>query len=291
MTHTIPVITGPTERADLLASRLTVLYETYDIRFLDPDPLVLVRLSGDRRDREIAGLFAAVLAYGGARTIMKDVRDLFERMDGEPYGFVTRFVPKRDARRFRGWYHRFHRGEDVAALVWAVRRALEEHGSLGDLFSAGFSRTHRDIAPALHAFVTYLRTLDPGPIVPGEHYHHLLPSPADGSACKRMNLFLRWMVRRTGPDLGLWLDIPTSHLVIPLDTHVARISRHVGLTRRSTPNWRMAREITDALRTIDPDDPVRFDYAICRLGILDRCPRRRSLTRCAGCLIREICVL
>lgn len=220
---------------------------------------------------------------------MRDLRDLFARMGGEPYGFLMRFVPNRDGRAFHGWYHRFHRGADAAALVWTLRRALEQYGTLENLFLAGFDSLHDDIGPALGAFVARLRALHPLPIVPGRHYRHLLSSPVDGSACKRMNLYLRWMVRRTPPDLGLWTDIPTSHLVIPLDVHVARISRLIGLAKRSTPDWRMATEVTGALRSIDRDDPVKFDYAICRLGILSRCPKRPDPVKCGACLIREVC--
>jgi len=212
-------------------------------------------------------------------------------MDNAPHALVSRFDPATDARRFEGWYHRLHRGEDVAALCWATRRALEAYGSLGALFRTGFDADHGDIAPALGAFVGFLRAANPAPVRPGRFYGHLLSSPEDGSACKRMNLYLRWMVRRSSPDLALWQDIPPSHLVIPLDTHVARISRAIGLARRTTPNWYMAREITDALRLIDPCDPVKFDHALSRLGILDHCPKKRDLSRCAACLIHDICAL
>ena len=275
----------------LLADRLIALHDAYDIRFLDPDPLVLVRQFNDPRDQEIAGLLAASVAFGGVRTIMADVGGLLARMDNAPWETVCRFDPARDARRFDGWYHRFINGRDIAALCWAMRRAIDAYGSLGALFSHFFEPPHDDIAPALTRFVGHLRGLDPAPIAPGRHYPYLLSSPADGSACKRMNLYLRWMVRRRSPDLGVWRMLPPSHLIMPVDTHVARISRHIGLTDRATVNWNMARDITHALRRIDASDPVKFDYAICRLGILDHCPRRRDPATCAQCLIRDVCVL
>ena len=277
--------------AELLASRLTALYETYDLRHLDPDPLVLVRRYPDPRDQEIAGLVAAAFAYGGVETIVRDVADLFARMDCEPYGFVMRFVPKRDVPRLRGWYHRLHRGEDAARLVGALRWALEEFGSLAALFSSGFEPQHRDVGRALAIFVQRLREHSPDVGEASPYYLHLLSSPTDGSACKRMNLFLRWMVRRSAPDLGLWKHIPPSHLVIPLDTHVARIARYIGLTGRRTADWRMARQVTDSLRAIDAEDPVKFDYAICRLGILEACPQRRDRAACSSCPLEEICDL
>lgn len=276
-------------RRELLAQRLNALCETYDLRDLDPDPLVIVREYDDPKDREIAGLFAAVLAFGGVRQIMRSVRTLLDRMGGKPYAFVSQFEPsQRDV--FAGWYHRFIRADDIAALTWSIRRVLDVYGSLEALFASGFSSEHRDIEIALRQFVETLKSLDTSPITPGDFYGHLLSSPADGSACKRMNLYLRWMVRSTEPDLGIWTAIPPSHLVIPLDTHVARMSQNLGLTARATPNWRMAREITDRLAEFDSLDPVKYDYAMCRLGILDHCPRRRDLTVCAECMIRDVCV-
>ena len=119
--------------------------------------------------------------------------------------------------------------------------------------------------------------------------HYLLTSPRDGSACKRMNLFLRWMVRRTPPDLGLWDFIDPSKLVVPLDTHVHRITTFLGLNRRKTADWKAARGITDRLARFREDDPVRYDFAICRLGILDLCSRRRRKSQCDVCLLRDVC--
>ena len=119
--------------------------------------------------------------------------------------------------------------------------------------------------------------------------HYLLSSPADGSACKRMNLFLRWMVRRTPPDLGLWTFVDPAKLVIPLDTHVHRIATFLGLNDRKTPDWKAARAITDRLSKFDTADPIRYDFAICRLGILDLCSRRRRKENCDVCLLRDVC--
>ena len=121
---------------------------------------------------------------------------------------------------------------------------------------------------------------------------YFFSSPAGGSACKRLNLYLRWMVRHDpGLDLGLWTEVPPSRLVIPLDTHVARIARYVGLSSRNTADWKMALEVTRALREFDPGDPVKYDFAICRLGILDYCPRKRDALKCAACLLKPVCTL
>ncbi|MGH3522476.1 MAG: DUF2400 family protein, partial [Mycobacterium sp.] len=117
----------------------------------------------------------------------------------------------------------------------------------------------------------------------------LLTSPADGSACKRLNLFLRWMVRRTSPDLGLWTFVDPAKLVMPLDTHIHRIATFLGLGRRKSADWKAARAITDRLATFNPEDPVRYDFALCRLGILDLCSRRRRKENCDVCLLRDVC--
>jgi len=124
---------------------------------------------------------------------------------------------------------------------------------------------------------------------PTPSLRYLLTSPADGSACKRMNLYLRWMVRRTAPDLGLWTFVDPAKLVMPLDTHVHRITSFLGLGSRRTADWKAARALTDRLARFDPSDPVRFDFAICRLGILDLCSRRRQKANCDVCLLRPAC--
>jgi uncharacterized protein (TIGR02757 family) len=160
---------------------------------------------------------------------------------------------------------------------------------MGALFTGCLRPGETTVRWALARFVDTL--LARSPDLPRDAgVRHLLTSPAGGSACKRMNLYLRWMVRGgDGIDCGLWPGVPTSALVIPLDTHVARISRFLGLTRRRTQDWKMAEEITASLRRFDPADPVKYDFAICRLGILDHCPSRRNLHKCAACPLLELC--
>jgi uncharacterized protein (TIGR02757 family) len=118
---------------------------------------------------------------------------------------------------------------------------------------------------------------------------YLLTSPRDGSACKRMNLFLRWMVRRTTPDLGLWTFVDPAKLVMPVDTHIHRIATFLGLNRRKSADWKTARALTKRLASFDPADPIRYDFALCRLGILDLCSRKRRKENCDVCLLRDVC--
>lgn len=272
-----------------LRARLDVLALTYDARYLRSDPLHRVLAFRGRDDREIGGLFAAALAYGNAKAILASLDDLFGRMDGRPAAFVRGFDPARDGAKLDGFRHRWTTGRDVADLAALLHFALREHRTLGALFARCRREGEPTVREALGRFVRALLAYAPG-LPPKAGVRYLLSSPDDGSACKRMNLYLRWMVRpEDGIDCGIWGDVPASALVIPLDTHVARISGFLGLTRRKTADWKMAAEITDALRRLHPADPVRYDFAISRLGILDHCPSRRHLRRCAGCPLLEIC--
>jgi uncharacterized protein (TIGR02757 family) len=177
----------------------------------------------------------------------------------------------------------------MAALSWALSRALGRYGSLQELFVKGMDESDANIRRALARFVGRLRAVDLAPLKHGKFYRHLLPSPVDGSACKRLNLFLRWMVRRKLPDLGVWTLVEPSKLIFPLDTHVARICRNLGITQRHTPNWQMAEEITQEFRKLDPGDPVRYDYAVSRLGILGDCPSVPEAAVCVSCRLHAIC--
>jgi uncharacterized protein (TIGR02757 family) len=272
-----------------LRARLETLVRTYDLRFLASDPLGRVLGFPDPDDREIGGFLAAALAYGNVKQILANLDDLFARMEGRPAAFIRGFTPARDAPALAGFRHRWTSGEDLAALCALLSPALAEHGSLGSLFGRCRRSGEPTVREPLGRFVEALLAYAPAlPRV--ARVRTLLPSPASGSACKRMNLFLRWMVRNgDGIDCGLWRGVPPSALVIPLDTHVARISGFLGLTQRKTPDWRMAEEITGSLRRLDPADPVKYDFALSRLGILDHCPTRRHLRKCASCPLLESC--
>lgn len=285
-------VSAPTRRGlnrPLLRRRLEALVRTFDRRYLDSDPLGRVLRFRDDDDREIGGFFAAALAYGNVKQILASLDGLYTRMDGRPAAFVRGYRPARDARRLSGFRHRWTGGRDIADLCGMLRAALAEHGTLGALFAKCRRPGEPTVRDALARFVTALRRYAPRlPAKAGARY--LLSSPEDGSACKRMNLYLRWMVRGgDGIDCGLWRDVPASALVIPLDTHVARIGGFLGLTHRKTPDWKMAEEITGALRGLHPADPVRYDFAISRLGILDRCPKHRHPPTCAACTLFDLC--
>jgi uncharacterized protein (TIGR02757 family) len=271
---------GP--QASLLAEVLDDLCRHYDRRFLDTDPVGIVRRFDDVEDREIVGLIAAALAYGRVASIRGSLERLLTRLGPRPARFVASFDPPRDASRLDGFVHRFTRGRDVALLLHLVRQAKERAGSLEAFFVEGdLDPASPNLGPALEAFGRRLFALDARPFVSGEPVPHrdgarwLLPLPAGGSACKRSCLFLRWMVRPDdGVDCGVWTRVSPSRLVLPLDTHLVRVVRALGWTRRKSPGWPMALDATARLRTLDAQDPVRFDFALSRLGILGLIPPR-----------------
>lgn len=266
----------PTALRDLLED----LCVHYDRRFLDTDPVGIVRRFDDPCDREIVGLIAAGLAYGRVASIRSSLESLLARMGGKPARFVACFDPGKDARRLDGFVHRFTRGRDVALLLHLVRQARERAGSLESFFIEGDpDDTSPTLASALDAFGRRLFDLDAGPFASGggipraDGARWLLPLPHAGSACKRSCLFLRWMVRPDdGVDCGVWTRVSRSRLVLPLDTHLLRVVRALGWTRRKSSGWATALEATARLRVLDPADPIRFDFALSRLGILGLIP-------------------
>lgn len=281
-----------------LKGLLDKLYGRFDIAFLSTDPIEFVHRYNDDGDREVAGLITSSLAYGRVDGIKRSVQKVLSVMGKNPARFAASFDPKRDVRLFSGFVHRFNDGRDVAALIYYAGQMIRESGSIGAFFMRGYNGNEKNIKGALTKFIDGALALDSEPIYgsaklpPKAGVRFFFPSPSDGSPCKRLNLYLRWMVRRGDDiDLGIWIGVDPARLVIPLDTHVARISRNIGLTKRAGADWRMAEEVTDALRELDPLDPVKYDFAICRLGIMDECPRRADAEKCLNCMIRKICIL
>ncbi len=263
---------------------------------LSRDPVQFVHRYKDNRDREIAALFSAAFAYGNVTQILNSLDRLFRLMGVSPYQYVANFSHS-DALSLQTYYHRFNDGRDVAALCLALKRSLEEFGSLQNLFlSANDARAHT-IERGLSRFVAnLLERVSPQVyrrkyLPPDAGVRFLLSSPESGSACKRMNLFLRWMVRPGPVDFRIWTQLEPRQLVLPVDTHIARIGRYIGLTQRSNIGWKMALEMTDALRCLNPEDPVRYDFALCHLGIMRGCPAKYNPVKCRMCPIQEICTL
>lgn len=283
---------------ELLKERLDALYKTYHSSYLYSDPLKYLHLYNRPDDQEVVGMIASSLAYGRVETIFKGIEKILGIMGPSPSDYVRGFDPLRDAKDFDGFVHRFNRGEDMACLIYFMKQVLEGYGSIGGMFGRFAGDGDENVEEALSAFTEFMLSLDSSPFYGGRDLpegagvRYFFPSPKRGSPCKRLSLFLRWMARHDdGLDLGLWEFLPPSRLVIPLDTHLARLSQYLGLTARKSPSWKMAVEVTESLKRMNPDDPLRYDFALCRLGILEICPHKKDAEKCIDCSIKDFCML
>ena len=257
------------------------------------DPVELVRAYDDPHDLEVAGLLVAGLAYGRVASIKAKASELLGRLGPSPAAAVDEGRAERIA---NGFVYRFQRDRDLPRFFAALRKVRSRHGSLAALFVRGIESDAEDYGEAMDRFALALRRTARRPHTNG--FTFLLPRSGEtGGAAKRLCLFLRWMVRPAGPqDVGAWRalvgdEVDPSRLLIPLDTHVHRIARYIGLTDRASSGLKTSREITRNLRALRPLDPLYYDIALCHLGISGRCPRQRDLDKCAGCPIRSLCRL
>lgn len=245
-----------------LKIKLEELYSFYNKKkFVHPDPLEFLYNYKDLRDRELVALIASSLAYGRVAQILKSVSAILEIMSPSPYFFLTGISEKGLLNNFKGFKHRFTTGEEMSRMLLAVKKMIEEDGSLLNTFASGYSASDENILPALSCFVKRLAHES------GGKKNSLIPLPDRGSACKRLILFLRWMVRKDRVDPGGWNRICPSKLIIPLDTHMHSICTGLKMTTRKQADMRTAVEITNAFKKIVPDDPVKYDFSLTRLGI------------------------
>jgi uncharacterized protein (TIGR02757 family) len=257
------------------------------------DPVELPHRYSEPEDIEVAALLSAALAYGRVDLFKPRLTKLLEGLGPHPGQLARTAAPEVLLAGTRDFSYRMTDGRDVACLLHGAGGILRAHGSLGARFTQHFHE-HGALKGALGAFVDDLMAPDfsaiTGKRAPTRRLKHLLPHPGRGSACKRLNLFLRWMIRGPdGVDFGLWKDVPTSALVVPLDTHVHRIGSFIGLTARKDLSWRTAEDLTAKLRFLDPADPVRYDFSLSHLGISGTCASRKDARRCSGCPLKPIC--
>jgi uncharacterized protein (TIGR02757 family) len=278
-----------------LGPRLEQLYEAYNREDSASDPIQIVRRYQAPADQEIVGFCAAALAFGRVASVLNTVETLARVLGPEPAAYVRRFDPKAPHPELRAMVHRWTRGVDLVALLWLLRQMIDRSGSIEGFFREGYDPDAVDIGGALDSFSGRAMTLDLksayGRRVPARTgVGYFFPRPAAGSGCKRLNLFMRWMVRRDEVDLGAWTSMPRAkaQLIVPLDTHVIRLGRCLRLTRYTSPGWRMAADITASLRAIDPVDPVRFDFSICHVGMMNACGFGRRQGD-AQCPLKGIC--
>jgi uncharacterized protein (TIGR02757 family) len=240
-------------------------------------------------DKEIVALISSCLAYGRVQLLKKAIRSSLQIMGDSPYHFMKNYDIEETRKLMKEFKYRMCTGEDMVQLFAAISYALKEYGSIKNMFIFYDDPSRADLQEALTGSVHALRRFS-GSTQPG--FLHMLPDPALGGACKRLNLMLRWLIR--GPDEvdpGIWKEFSTSRLTIPLDTHIQRITKYIGISTRKTPDWRAAREITDNLLKICPEDPLKYDFVICHLGISGECPQKRDLRICLKCQLQPICQL
>jgi uncharacterized protein (TIGR02757 family) len=255
------------------------------------DPVGFVHEYKDPLDQELVALVASSIAFGNVKTIRQKLGDALGRLGPRPSLAADDSLLVFS--RLHGWVHRVFRGEDVARLLIGARRVQRAHGSLGKRFGADLS-TGGNLREAMARFSAAIR--DAGGLLtsPGASTRrgpaHLLPDPHGGSGSKRLLLFLRWMVRPAdGVDLGLWSHVDPGILLCPVDTHIHKLSMNLGLTKRADISWETAEEITGGLARFDAADPVKYDFSLCHLGMLQRCPSRRDPVRCEGCAVMPVC--
>jgi uncharacterized protein (TIGR02757 family) len=276
-----------------LAPRLDRLYGDYNREDAALDPVQIVRRYTRPRDQEVIGFCAAALAFGRVQSVLNTVNTLASVLGASPSAYVRAFDPKAPHPELRAMVHRWIRGIDIVALLWILRQMIESAGSIEAFFAEGCEPDAADVGGALESFSRRALALDRRAVYgrrPPARFgvSYFFPRPSAGSGCKRLNLYLRWMVRRDEVDLGAWTAIPAGKLIVPLDTHVIRLGRCLGLTRYTSPGWRMAADITASLRAIDPVDPVRFDFSLCHVGMMNACGFGRRQGD-AQCPLKGIC--
>ena len=270
---------------DATRKRLDALLAACDAEATrDRDPVGIVHRYQDPRDQEVAGLLAASLAFGNVVAARRSIDRALDALGAAPSATIAKASRSELQARLGGFVHRIYRGEHIAQMLSGAGSLIRRHGTLGRAFGELHRQTDGDFRETLARFADAIRGT-----AGSRNMRHLISDPRAGSACKRLLLYTRWMVRPAdGVDLGLW-SIAPSKLVIPVDTHVHRIGLNLGLTERRTASWATAEEITATLRRFDPQDPVKYDFALCHLGVSRECPSRRDTGKCGRCVLRQVC--
>jgi len=247
-----------------LKQKLDQHYKAFDRSTISPDPLQFLHLFSDKKEIELAGFISSVFAYGNVKQIINTLNRLMAAGGNKPYEFIINSSPAEIKKKLTGIKHRFYSEEDVQKFFITLSSLYKKEETLENIFMRFYESDEENLKSGIQSFSEYflskINTTSPG-------LRFMLPLPEKGSACKRMNLFLRWMVRKDELDFGIWDKIPASKLVIPVDTHVARVCKQLKLTTQKNANWKMAEEITANLKKFDPEDPVKYDFAICHIGI------------------------
>ena len=235
--------------------------------FIEADPICIPHLFTKKQDIEIAGFFAAMFAWGNRTTIIKKSRELMQMMSNSPHDFCTQHSDN-DLKKLLSFKHRTFNPTDLLYFIDFFRFHYTENDSLETAFTASMKKRDTNIENALNGFYNYFFSLEH---VPKRTLKHIA-SPAKKATCKRLCMYLRWMVRKDSNDVdfGIWQNISPSQLVVPLDVHVARVARHFKLLNRTVTDWQAALELTDAMKKLDKNDPAKYDFALFALGVLEK---------------------
>ena len=251
-----------------MADMLEAAFRIYNTPgFIADDPISIPHGFSRLQDREIIGFWAATLAWGQRKTIIQSARRLVELMDGAPFDFILNHA-EQDRARFLDFKHRTFQATDTLWFLEFFQQYYRKHNSLENAFARHLLP---DDATTERALAGFHRDFFDSPDAPDRTRKHVA-TPERGSTCKRLNMFLRWMVRRDGAgvDFGVWQQISPAQLLIPLDVHVERVARRFGLLQRPQTDWRAVLELTENLRAFDPLDPVKYDYALFGMGVLEK---------------------
>lgn len=251
----------------LLKEKLEYHYSYFDFSKLSPDPLEFPHKFKANPDIEISSFISSLFAYGNVTQIRNSLEKIHSLMLNQPFNFIQNYPSVNGTDIFTGLNHRFYSSRDIETLFGVLHKIYSEFGSLKSFFLEGYSSNEENLKLSISSFSKRFLKMNPLGRYITNGFKFMIPDPLKGSACKRMNLFLRWMVRKDDLDFGLWNEIPSSKLIIPVDTHVARICRQLRMTSRKNVSWNMASEITDILKKFDPNDPVKYDFAICHIGM------------------------
>lgn len=275
-----------------LAPRLDELYASFNFPESAFDPIQVVRRYERLEDRELIAFIAAGLAFGRVTSVVNSIETVCAVLGPRPAEFIRAFDPATNSAPLLPLVHRWIRGRDIVALLWILKTMLDEAGSLEAFYARGWSADAADVSDSLESFSERARAINLKPAygkvpkVPGVYF--FFSRPSSGGACKRLNLFLRWMVRTDGVDPGGWKTPLPGQLVIPLDTHTIRAGKCLRLTKRASPGWKMAADITASLRAIDPADPVRYDFSLCHLSMMGACGYQTK-QRDSQCPLKGVC--
>jgi uncharacterized protein (TIGR02757 family) len=247
-----------------LKSLLDDLYLRYKYKYSSVDPVWNLHKFSDSKDIEIIGLITSCYAYGQVNLINNFIGKLLNRIGNKPHEFTTNFTKRKDKKYLSGLGYRFHKDSDLIMLFQSLQRVLDSYGSLQNLFVRNFSGEHYNIIPALTAFSAELNHNVKNDNKRGKSYFsYLLPDPLQGSTCKRLMLYLRWMVRKDEIDFGIWKKIPPAKLIIPVDIHISRVAKNLKLVKRRSVDLKFALELTEMLKLFNKEDPVRYDFSLC----------------------------